>query len=79
MVSDLDLLNSSEGNLVWFQENFAKLQEEFGGKIIAIKDRKVIASAKNGKELLEVLEKKNIDDSEVIIENIYPRGEITIL
>jgi len=79
MLSDLELLNHSEENLKWFQENFSKIQEEFAGKIIAIKDKKIITSAINGKELLNLLKEKRIDDSEVIIEQIRPKGEIQIL
>ena len=79
MISDLELLNSSEENLIWFQENFLKIREKYAGKQIAIKDREIVAVADNGKALLDALKKKNIDDSRVIIERIIPKGELKIL
>ena len=79
MISDLELLNSSEENLIWFQENFLKIREKYAGKQIAIKDREIVAVADNGKALLDALKKKKIDDSQVIIERIIPKGELKIL
>ncbi|MBM3234158.1 hypothetical protein FJZ19_03615 [Candidatus Pacearchaeota archaeon] len=79
MVSDLELLNSSEESLKWFQENSIKIREEFANKIIAIKNKEIVASAKNINELLIFLKEKNIDESEVLIEFIVPKNEIVIL
>jgi len=79
MLSDLELLNKAEENLEWFKENFSKIQERYPGKVIAIKDKKIIDSTKNSQQLLESLKNKRIDDSEVIIERISPKGEIRIL
>jgi hypothetical protein len=79
MQSDLDLLNSAEESLKWFHDNFNEIREKFAGKQIAIRDKEIIAFADNGKKLLELLKTKNIDDSEVIIERITPKGEIIIL
>ncbi len=79
MVSDLELLNASEENLVWFQNNFLKIRETYPGKQLAIKDKEIVAFADNGKALLNILKQKNIDDSQVIIERIIPKGELKIL
>ncbi|MAG02954.1 hypothetical protein CMI42_06455 [Candidatus Pacearchaeota archaeon] len=78
MKSDLEMLNEAEENLEWFTRNSKNIQEEFGGKAIAIKDKKIVSSADSGIKLLEVLKKQNIDRSDVIIERIPPRGEIRI-
>ena len=79
MLSDLELLQSSERDLKWFNVNSDMIREKFVGKIIAIKDGRVVESAGNINELLEVLKKEGIDQSEVLIEAISPANEITIL
>ncbi|HJX50311.1 hypothetical protein A3K73_00360 [Candidatus Pacearchaeota archaeon RBG_13_36_9] len=79
MLSDLELLDVSEKNFRWFQERSGQIREEFENQIIAIKDQKIVASAKTYKELLALLEQKGIDSSEVLIESISSKNEITIL
>ena len=79
MNSDWELINSLEENLKWFQNNFNKIRESYEKKIVAIKNKKIIASADNSKQLLDLLEEKGIDNSEVLIEAITPKNEIVIL
>ena len=79
MTSDIDLLNMAEENLLWFQHNFEDIREKYSGKQIAIMDKKIVAVADTGEALLEFLKSKNIDDSQVIIERIFPKGELKIL
>ena len=79
MKTDIEHLGSTEENLQWFTDNFTKIQEEFSGKVVAIKDKEIIINANNGMRILELLKNKGIDDSEVIIEKIYPKDEIRIL
>ena len=79
MLSDLELLNVSEDNLEWFQANSLSIRERFAEKIIAIKDRKIVASAGSINDLLEILKSENIDESEVLIEFVVPKNEIIIL
>ena len=78
MKANLELLQEAEGNLEWFQENFERIQEQFEKQIIAVKDKRVIASARNIEELLKIPEEKEIDQSEVLIENIPAKNEIVI-
>lgn len=79
MLTDMELLDSGQENLKWFQDNSEQIQLEYARKLIAIKGKKIVASAKNIGELLELLRSKEIEQSEVLIEYIPPRGEITIL
>jgi hypothetical protein len=78
MKTDLEMLEETEQNLIWFAANSGKIREEFGGKVVAIKDKKIVASADSGIKLLDELKKQNIDRYEVIVEKIYPKGEIHI-
>jgi len=79
MVSDLELLNDSEENLIWFQENSAKFQKSFPGQIVAIKDKSIIENKPNFNELRTALKLKSINEDEVIIQVIPRPGEIVIL
>jgi len=79
MLTDLELLNVSEENLKWFQSNSIEIREKFTGKFIAIKDKKIVASANNPEKLMSVLKEKGIDDSEVLIEAVTSKDEIIIL
>jgi hypothetical protein len=78
MKSDLEMLEETEQNLIWFAENSGKIREEFGGKAVAIKDRSIVASADTGMKLLGGLDKLGIDRSEVVVERIPNKGEIRI-
>ena len=78
-ISDLELLNASEENLIWFQNNSAKIQEEFSGEIIAIKDKSIIGNKSNFGELRNTLKLKGINEDEVLIQMIPKVGEIVIL
>lgn len=64
----------SEENLKWFQSNSDEIRDKFENKVVAIKNKKIVASADNNKELLSSLG-KNIDSSEVLIGVISPKGE----
>lgn len=79
VLTNLELLSSSEEDLEWFSENFSEIQEKFSNKLIAIKDKKIVASAKTSEELLNLLKKDGIDESEVLIEVVNPNNEIIIL
>lgn len=79
MMTNLELLNVTEENIEWLNNNYEKIQEEFAGKIIAIKDKKIVASATTSELILKELENKGIDESDVLIEVIPPKNEITIL
>ncbi len=78
MLSDLDLLNSAEESLKWFIANSSKIKNKYPNKLIAIKDKTIVASSGNTEELLKTLKEKGIDDSEVLIEVIPSKDEITI-
>ncbi len=79
MLSDIELLDASEENLRWFQENSREIQQKFEKEVIAIKDKKIVAHATNSKKLLGLLKDKKIDPSEVLIEPISSKEEIIIL
>ena len=79
MKSNMALLRESEENLEWLHENYKEIQKRFENKIIAIHDKKIVASATNSETLLKHLKKKGIDSSEVLIEVITAKNEIYIL
>lgn len=79
MMSDLELLDSSEKDLEWFQQSSLDIRKRFANRIVAIKNKEVIANARNINELLVILKERGIDDTEVLIEFIIPKNEIVIL
>ncbi len=79
MMTNLELLTSSEESLEWFQENFLEIKEKYQNKMIAIKNKQIVAIASNTKDLLKILKEKGINESEVLIESIIPKNEIVIL
>ena len=79
MLSDTELLDLAEENLKWFIANSSNIRDKFSNKLIAIKDKTIVASSENTDELLNILKEKGIDDSEVLIEVIPSRNEVTIL
>ncbi|MDO8509500.1 MAG: DUF5678 domain-containing protein [Nanoarchaeota archaeon] len=79
MNEDLILLDESMQDLEWFQKNSNELAVEYEGQIVAIKNKRIMANAKNSQMLLEILERNNVDPSTVIIERIPHKGEIIIL
>ncbi len=78
MKSDIDLLNSTERDLKWFQKNSKQIREKYANKVIAIDKESIIGVALNFKELSQILKNKEIDESEVLIKTVSPIGEITI-
>jgi len=79
MLTNIQLLSFSEENLEWFNDNFNEIQEKYTNRIVAIKDKMIVASASNINSLLDILKEKDIDSSEVLIETITPKNEIVIL
>ena len=76
MLTNIQLLSFSEENLEWFNDNFNEIQEKYTNRIVAIKDKMIVASASNINSLLDILKEKDIDSSEVLIETITPKNEI---
>ncbi len=60
----------------WLHEQLEHKEflDKYENKFVAVKDRKVIASAKTIDRLIEELESSNIDVAEVFVEFIYPKG-----
>lgn len=79
MVNTIELIDSYARDLIWFQNNFLEIQSKFEGKIIAVKDKKVIGYSGNLKKLLKDLQEKGVDYSEILIKTIPSKGQITVL
>ena len=59
-------------------KTYIQLQEEYGGKFIAIKEKQVIATGNTHKELVENLQKSHIERKGLIFEFIEPKDVICI-
>jgi len=71
-------LEKLDQDSIWLNEHYNELQK-FQGKIIAIRDKQIIAVRDNLDELLEELETKNEDSAFLLIEAIPPENVAFIL
>ena len=72
-------LERFEEDTLWFEENFRRLQEVYGGKYIAIENCRVIAVADTLYDLIDDLKKKGKDLEFLVVEYIYPKGSVVII
>jgi len=77
--NDLALLDKAFLDLEYFRKNFEDIRERLEGEFIAIKNQKIVAFAPDKSILIKKLKKEGIDESEVLIEYVKPKGEIIIL
>jgi len=63
---------------IWLNEHYDELQR-FQGKVIAVKEGKIIAVQESLEELLEDLERKNEDPAFLLIQAIPPENIAFIL
>lgn len=79
MLSDIALLTGSISDLNWFRDNSEKLEEQYEGEIVAIKDKNIVAFAPTVDILFRKLEEKGVKQEEVLIKYISPSNQIVIL
>ncbi|MBI5347087.1 MAG: hypothetical protein HZB66_00575 [Candidatus Aenigmarchaeota archaeon] len=59
-------------------KTYAQLQEEYGGKYIAILEGGVIEWAKSFEELIRKIKKKKFDEKKLTFEYIEPKGAAVV-
>jgi len=57
-------------------EEYAAIQEQCGGKFIAERDGKVLASAETHGDLVRILKEKGLYDHEYVYRWVRPKGQI---
>lgn len=75
----LKILEKSEEDNEWFSGKYIELQRKYEGKIVAVKEKKVICAADTVEELLEKLKEKGEDVGYLLIESIPPKNISFIL
>ncbi|MCW4034246.1 MAG: hypothetical protein NWF03_02650 [Candidatus Bathyarchaeota archaeon] len=70
---------SFEDNLDWFTEHYDELEKNYGNKVLAIKNRKVIAVSASLEKLLDELRNRQEDISSIYMGSIPPKGMAFIL
>ena len=58
--------------------DYARLQEEHGGKYVATRSAEVIASAGNLGELFETLDSRGDYTEDVVVRYVRPKGRICV-
>lgn len=74
---ELLLLKSTKQDLVWFNNNYSKLERNYKNQFIAIKDSQTIAASSNFDSLIDELKNKGIDPVRTLIK--YVTDAYTIL
>jgi hypothetical protein len=68
-----------ESDYRWFAENYGRLAEEYEGKFLVIRRKKVLKASETLEEVLEWLKEKRIPPNKVLVEPIAPRSFACIL
>jgi len=63
----LQLINSIEKDLEWFSLNYKNLIKKFDEKFIAIKDENIVAEGDTFEEVINKIEAKNLDPTNVLV------------
>lgn len=77
-VVELESLINFENDSLWFMRNYDKLRDDFKGKVIVIKDRKVLMNAEDIDKLIVKAEKEKIELSKCVVEFI-PQEEVIMI
>jgi len=75
----LETLERISNDNRWFQENYLSFKNKYANEFIAIKEREIIAHAKNLNMIIKILEDKKEDPAFILIEFITPKGIEIIL
>jgi hypothetical protein len=54
--------------------DYARLQEEHGGKFVALRGGEVVASGKTDAELVSIVEEKGLDGEDLVFEYVRAKG-----
>ena len=73
------VLEMFEDNWDWFTSHYNELETKYANKVLAIKNRRVIAACDRIEDLLAHLKLKNEDISSVYMGSIPPKGMAFIL
>lgn len=63
----VQMLVNARNDQEWFSINFDKFKEEYNNRFIAIRDKSVLDDASRIEDLMEKLEIKGIDTSNVLV------------
>ena len=63
---------------VMLEVDYARLQEQYGGRYVAERDGTVVASAETYDALIDALEAAKVDRSELVIEYVEPADTVCV-
>jgi intergrase/recombinase len=76
---EIEILNAGIEDAKYVDEHFEKFSREHEGKIIAVKNKRIIASADTIEELIEKVKAKKSDPRTVYVTSFPPKGLIFVL
>ena len=59
--------------------DYARLQDEYGGKFVAVRNGEVVASAGTDAELVRIVEEKGLDGDDLVFEHVRAKDRFYAL
>lgn len=75
----LAALDRASSDNQWFQKNYLNFKGDYANEFVAIKDKEIIAHAKNLDLIIKILKDKKENPAFILIEFITPKGIEIIL
>lgn len=75
---ELEFVKEAKEDGAWIRENWKEIKEKYGGKLIAVKGKKVMASDESKERLLRKVEARGIQGNEVLVQYIFEDNEIIV-
>lgn len=79
LTPELKKLRRFDKDLLWFQENYETLKEQYKGEYVAVKNKRIIDHNPDLTTLLDRLKEKDEDPSSLVIEFISEKKVQLIL
>jgi len=75
----LKYINENNKATEFVEKNFKKFSERYEGKLIAVKNKKIIASSEDSEELVKKIKKSGHNPNWIYITSFPPKGLTLIL
>lgn len=79
MMSDLEMLQESNSDLIWLRNNMKSIRAKYEGEFIALKNKEIVAFAPNVDVLIRKLKEANVDENSVLVKFISLVNQIIVL
>ncbi|RLI99902.1 MAG: hypothetical protein DRP03_02045 [Candidatus Aenigmatarchaeota archaeon] len=75
---EMRVFDQFDSDVRFFSRNYNKLKKKYRDMFIAIKNKRVVASAKTEKELLKEMKEKGLDPAVTVVEFVPSKEELIL-